>query len=147
MKGAPRALAKAMRSRFFERDERAGDRHAVADGHKVHAAQSRNAGAAQQTEKDRLRLIVGVMSGHQRVGADRLRQINEQAIARLPRPLLEAGRGFRAFPLKNAMGDSEAGAKRGDGLRLVGAFGSKPVIDCRRLDPRLAAALRPFGRH
>ncbi len=132
---------------LLEADERPGDRHAVARGHEVHAAQPRDAGSAQQTKEHGLGLIVRVMSGHERVGADRLRVIDEQAVARFARALLQAARWLRAFPLKNAMADPKPRAKRGDGLCLIGAFGSKPVIDRRRIDPRLAAPLRPFGRH
>ena len=106
-----------------------------------------NAGSAQETKEHCLRLIVGVMSGHERVGADRLRVIDEQAVARLACALLQAARWLHAFPLKNAMADPEPGAERGDGFRLVRAFRPKPVVDRRRLDPRLAAPLRPFGRH
>ena len=147
MNGAPRALGEGDEIALFQADERPGDRHAVARGHEVHAAQPREARSAQQTKEHGLGLIVGVMSGHDRIGADRLGVIDEQAVARLARALLQAARRLRAFPLKNAMADLEPGAERGDRLRLVGAFGSKPVIDRRRLDPWLAAPVRPFGRH
>ena len=101
--------------------ERPGDRHAVARGHDVHAAQSRDAGAAQQTKEHGLRLIVGVMSGHERLGADRLRVVDEQAVARLARPLLQAARRLRAFPLKNAVADSKPRAE------LATAFASSAL--------------------
>ena len=147
MNGAPRALAKAIEIVLLQADERPSDRHAVARGHDVHAAQPRDAGSAQQTKEHSLRLIVGVMSGHDRVGADRLGVIDEQTIAGLARAFLQAARRLRALPLKNAMADAEPRAKRRDRLRFVSAFGSKSVIDRRRLDPRLAAPLRPFSRH
>ena len=87
------------------------------------------------------------MSSQERVGADGLRVIDQQAVARLTCPLLQAGRWLYASPVKNPMADTQAGAKHGDGFGLVGAFGSKPMVDRRRLDPRLAAPFRPFGRH
>ena len=125
MNGAPRALAKAMRSRFFEPHERAGERHAVTRGHDVHAAQPRKARTAQQTKEHSLRLIVGVMGGHHRVGADRLRVIDQQAVAGLARALLQAGRRLRAFPLKDAMADAEPGAERARRLSASSALSGR----------------------
>ena len=43
--------------------------------------------------------------------------------------------------------EAEPAAELCDGLRLLGAFGPKPMIDGRRLDARVAAPLGPFGRH
>ena len=51
---------------LFQADERPGDQHAVARRCCVHAAQTRDARAAQQSEQHRLRLIVGMMRGEQR---------------------------------------------------------------------------------
>ena len=48
---------------LFEPDERPGDRHAVAGGRQLHAAQSGDPRPAQETEQHRLGLIVGVMGG------------------------------------------------------------------------------------
>ena len=132
---------------LLQADERPDDRHAVAGGRELHAAQSGDPGPAQETEQHRLRLIVGVMGGQQRIGADRLGVIDEQAVARLARALLQAARGLRALPLQNAMGDPEPGAERRDRLRLLPAFRPKAVIDRRRLDARPAAPPRPVVRH
>ena len=101
---------------LLQADERPGDRHAVAGGREIHAAQSGDPGPAQETEQHRLRLIVGVMGGQQRVGADRLGMIDEQPVARFARALLQAARGLRPLPLKNAMGDPKPGAERRDRL-------------------------------
>ena len=108
---------------FLQADKRPRDRDAVARGGEVHAAQSSNPGPAQETEQHRLGLIVGVMGGHERVGADRLRAIDEQAVARFACSLLQAAHRLRALPLKGAMGDPEPGAERRDPSRFVRAFG------------------------
>ena len=134
---APARLGEGDEIALLQADERPGDGHAVTRGHRVHAPQARDAGTAQQAKQHGLRLIVGVMGGHDRVGADRLGVVDEQAVARFARALLHAGRGLRAFPLKNAVADAEPGAERGDRLRLLRALGPKAVIDRRRLDPVL----------
>ena len=96
--GVGRVVDERRAARIGEGDEvalpqghqRPPDRHAVAHGHDIHAAQASDAGAAQQAKEHGLRLIVGVMGGEQRLGADRPRIVDEQTVARLARALLQA---------------------------------------------------------
>ena len=125
MKGAPRALAKAMRSRFFKP---MSGRAIIMPSRAVIRSMPRNPATPdpRNSRKHGLRLIVGVMSGHECLGADLLCVIDEQAVARLARVLLQAACWLHASPLKNAMADAEPRAERSDGLGLVGAFRSQP---------------------
>ncbi len=68
-----------------------------------HAGKTRDAGAPRQAEENRFGLIVGVMGGDDGAGADGARAIRKQAVARLTRPLLDAGRGLFARPGQQMM--------------------------------------------
>ena len=63
-----------------------------------HAGKARDARSAHQPEEHCLGLVVEVVGGRDRLGADRLRVGGEQPVARLARPLHEAGRRLRARP-------------------------------------------------
>ncbi len=56
-----------------------------------HAGEAGDARAAHQPEQHRLGLVVGMVGGGDRVGADRARVGDQQPVARLARPLLQAG--------------------------------------------------------
>ena len=93
---------------FRHAEQGPDERDAAAPGRGRHAGKARDARAAQEPEEHRLGLIVGVMGGRDRVGADRLSVSGEQPVARLPRPLLKPGRGLRAGPDERRMRDAEA---------------------------------------
>ena len=68
-----------------------------------HAGETGNPAPAQQTEEDRLGLIVGMMRGHEIIRTDLCGIGAKKRIARLSRTLLNCRLGLRAFPKENPM--------------------------------------------
>ena len=67
---------------------------AIAVDHRRHAGQPGGTRAAHQAEQHGLGLIVARMGGREMRGADPLRAINQQGIAMMTSPLLQAGCGL-----------------------------------------------------
>ncbi len=69
-----------------------------------HAGKAGDGASAKDAHQDGLCLIVGVMSRQNDVGAEPARLCDEQAIARLPRPLLQPGRRLFTIPPERLCG-------------------------------------------
>ncbi len=76
----------------------------------VHSAESGHARSSKKAKKHRLRLIVGVMRGSDRVGPDFVGVADKETVTRLPSALLNASCRLRPAPRKNGVGDAETGA-------------------------------------
>ena len=72
-----------------------------------HRLETADAGAAQQAKQCGLGLIVEMMGGDNRFGADVARALRQQSVARLARQLLQTPLRLRAVPDKDAMGHTQ----------------------------------------
>ena len=143
---AARARAKATSRALSDAQQRPRDRDAVAPAHRLHAAQARDPRPAHEAKQHRLRLIVGVMSSDQRVGADGPRVFRQQPVARLARPLLQPGRRLAPRPYEGVVWDAKPLAELSDASRLGRALRPQAMIDSRRDDPRRCRAAPPIRR-
>ena len=140
-------LAEGDKVGFRDREERPVMGEALPLAQIFHPPQTHDSGAPEQAEKDGLGLIVGMMGGRHRIGADRAGVRDEETVAGVPRQFLQPGRGFRALPDEGRVRDAEAGAKPGDRLRLRTGLGAEAMVDGRSGDGRLFLARRPLGGH
>ena len=119
---------------------------ALALARPLHAGETGDARAADEAEQNGLGLIVGMMGGRDRAGADRPRMVDQQSVARLAGPLLHPGRGFGACPDERLVRDPEPCRERRDRLRLGGALRPQAMIDGGGGNACAAPSL-PFGGH
>ena len=95
----------------------------------LHPGKTAEPAATQQSEENRLRLIVGVMGGEEKVGAEPMGMAQQQVVAHRTGAFLNASPGFFALPSQDFMRKAQVLGPNRHKLGLGAGVLTKPVVD------------------